>query len=68
MAERGEIGHNSDRIVDANHLREMVERIEKLEEEKKATADDIKEVYLEARGAGFDANTLRRITFGVCEW
>ena len=45
----------------ANHLRAFVERIERLEEEKAGLADDIKEVYAEAKGNGFDTKALRRI-------
>lgn len=42
-------------------LRSIVERIERLEEEKAATAADIKEVYAEAKGHGFDTKILRKI-------
>ena len=42
-------------------LRSIIERIERLEEEKKAIADDIKEVYAEAKGNGFDAKILRKV-------
>ena len=42
-------------------LRAIVERIERLEEEKKALADDIKEVYGEAKANGFDTKTLRKV-------
>ena len=42
-------------------LRGLVERIERLEEEKKTIAADIKEVYAEAKGNGFDAKALRTI-------
>ena len=42
-------------------LKAIIERIEKLEEEKKATADDIRDVYAEAKGNGFDAKALRTI-------
>jgi len=42
-------------------LKSLVERIERLEEEKQALADDIKEVYAEAKGNGFDTKTLRTI-------
>jgi len=42
-------------------LRSIVERIERLEEEKQALADDIKEVYAEAKGNGFDTKTLRQV-------
>lgn len=42
-------------------LRSIVERIERLEEEKKSIADDIKDVYAEAKGNGFDVTALRTI-------
>jgi uncharacterized protein (UPF0335 family) len=42
-------------------LRSFVERIEKLEEEKKALAEDVREVYGEAKGAGFDVKALRTV-------
>lgn len=44
-----------------DQLRSIVERIERLEEEKKTIADDIKEVYGEAKGNGFDVKTLRQV-------
>jgi len=47
--------------VAADRLRSFVERIEWLEEEKAALAADIREVYSEAKGAGFDIKTLRQI-------
>jgi len=47
--------------VDGGHLTAFIERIEKLEEEKKAIADDIKDVYAEAKGTGFDAKIIRKI-------
>jgi uncharacterized protein (UPF0335 family) len=42
-------------------LKALVERIEKLEEEKKALAEDVREVYGEAKGAGFDVKALRTV-------
>ncbi len=42
-------------------LRSFIERVERLEEEKKTIADDIKEVYAEAKGQGFDVKTMRKI-------
>lgn len=45
----------------ADRLRSIVERIERLEEEKAALAGDIKEVYAEAKGAGFDAKIIRQV-------
>jgi uncharacterized protein (UPF0335 family) len=42
-----------------DQLKAFVERLERLEEEKKAIADDIRDVYAEAKGNGFDVKTLR---------
>lgn len=42
-------------------LRSFIERIERLEEEKTALLEDIKEVYAEAKGVGFDTKTMRKI-------
>ena len=47
--------------VNGGQLRAFVERIERLEEEKKALADDIKDVYAEAKGNGYDVKALRTI-------
>ncbi len=47
--------------VAAGQLRAFIERIERLEEEKKTIADDIKEVYAEAKGTGFDTRAMRQI-------
>ncbi len=47
--------------VDGGHLRAFIERIERLEEEKRAIADDVKEVYAEAKGNGFDARVMRKV-------
>ena len=44
-----------------DRLRSFIERIERLEEEKKALSDDIKEVYGEAKGEGFDVKIMRQI-------
>jgi len=43
------------------HLKSFVERIEKLEEEKKALAEDVGEAYEEAKGVGFDVKALRTV-------
>ncbi len=45
----------------ADRLRSLVERIERLEEEKAALAADIREVYSESKSAGFDVKTLRQV-------
>ena len=47
--------------VNASHLRAFIERIERLEEEKKALAGDIKDVYGEAKSIGFDVKIMRKI-------
>jgi uncharacterized protein (UPF0335 family) len=44
-----------------DHLKAFVERIERLEEEKKALADDIRDVYAEAKANGFDTKALRQV-------
>lgn len=47
--------------IAGERLRSFVERIERLEEEKAALAADIREIYAEAKGTGFDAKVLRQI-------
>jgi len=47
--------------VAGNRLKSFIERIERLEEEKKALAEDIKEVFSEAKGAGFDVKIMRQL-------
>jgi len=47
--------------VDAGRLKSLIQRIEKLEEEKATIAGDIKEVYAEAKAAGYDAKILRQV-------
>jgi uncharacterized protein (UPF0335 family) len=44
-----------------DQLKAIIERIERLEEEKKATSDDIRDVYAEAKGNGFDIKALRSV-------
>lgn len=48
-------------IIAADQLRLFIERIERLEEEKKGIADDIRDVYAEAKGQGYDSKTMRGI-------
>jgi uncharacterized protein (UPF0335 family) len=48
-------------IIAADQLRLFIERIERLEEEKKGMADDIRDVYLEAKAQGYDSKTMRAI-------
>lgn len=47
--------------VAGEQLRSIVERVERLEEEKRALAEDIREVYSEARGNGYDVKALREV-------
>jgi uncharacterized protein (UPF0335 family) len=53
-----ELGHNS---VNGGHLKSFIERIERMEEEKKALAEDIRDIYAEAKGNGYDAKIMRKI-------
>jgi uncharacterized protein (UPF0335 family) len=65
------MGHNSKPDVSgddakvggiaADRLRSLIERIERLEEERKALGSDIKDIYAEAKSAGFDVKVLRQI-------
>jgi uncharacterized protein (UPF0335 family) len=59
MAE--DITADSAQTVAAGQLRAFIERIERLEEEKQTIADDIKEVFAEAKGTGFDTKAIRTI-------
>ena len=56
-------GHNSGDAyaVTADELRQFVERLESIAEEKQAAADDMKEVYAEAKGRGYDTKVLRKV-------
>ena len=47
--------------IAADRLRSLIERIERLEEERKALGSDIKDIYQEAKSAGFDVKVLRQI-------
>lgn len=55
-----EIAETSQTVA-AGQLRAFIERIERLEEDKKAIADDIKDVYAEMKGTGFDTKAVRTI-------
>jgi uncharacterized protein (UPF0335 family) len=56
----GDAAFNTESVA-ADQLKQFIERIEGLEEEKAGISGDIKEVYLEAKGNGFDAKILRKI-------
>jgi uncharacterized protein (UPF0335 family) len=51
----------SEGSVAADQLRLFIERIERLEEEKKGIADDVKDVYAEAKANGYDTKTMRKV-------
>ena len=63
------VGHNSGEVskktkagpVSADRLKSFVERIEKLEEERSAIGGDIKDIYSEAKGVGYDTKTIRKM-------
>lgn len=70
MSKSDLIGHNSgdtDEVGDdvggisGKRLKSFIERVERLEEEKSAIAEDIKEVYGEAKATGFDTKIIRRL-------
>jgi uncharacterized protein (UPF0335 family) len=50
---------NSD--ISGNRLKSFIERVERLEEEKKALSEDIRDVYAEAKGTGFEPKIMRKI-------
>ncbi|WP_235924953.1 DUF2312 domain-containing protein [Roseomonas harenae] len=47
--------------IAADRLRSIIERVERLEEERKALADDIKDIFAEAKSAGFEVKVIRQI-------
>jgi uncharacterized protein (UPF0335 family) len=63
------IGHNSEKATEVrpstsfakDQLKAIIERIERLEEEKKVISDDVRDVYVEAKGNGYDTKALRTI-------
>lgn len=60
-----ELGHNSNDPavggIAADRLRSIIDRVERLEEERKGLAGDIKDIFTEAKSAGFDVKVLRQI-------
>lgn len=60
---RAVVGHNGESMdtAAANQMRSYIDRVERLEEEKAGIAGDIKDVFAEARGNGFDVKALRKI-------
>lgn len=56
-----ELDDNATHSFAKDQLKALIERIERLEEEKKAIADDIKDIFAEAKGNGFDVKALRTV-------
>ena len=54
-----DIGHNSVNTDTAQRLLSIIQRIERLEEEKKALSEDVKDIFKEAKSAGYDVPTIR---------
>lgn len=50
-----------DNTMASGHLKSLIERIERLEEDKTQVSEDIKDVYAEAKGTGYDVKTMRKI-------
>lgn len=56
-----EITNETAQVIAAGQLRAFIERIERLEEERKTISQDIREVFAEARGSGFNTKAMRTI-------
>jgi uncharacterized protein (UPF0335 family) len=54
-------GQTTDKGISAQRLKSFIERIERLEEEKKAMGADVREVYSEAKSSGFDVKIMRKV-------
>lgn len=61
MSEQAEAQDTEVGGIAADRLRSIIERIERLEEERKALAGDIKDIFAEAKSAGFDVKVIRQI-------
>ena len=59
MSNAPEIGHNTAPVADM--LRSLVDRIERLEDERKGIGGDIKDIYAEAKSAGYDVKVMRQL-------
>ena len=60
-ADKSQSDHATTGNIAADRLKSIVERIERLEEERKALGSDIKDIYAEAKSAGFDVKVLRQL-------
>lgn len=57
--EKPGVGHNSG--ISGSRLKSFIERVERLEEEKKAIGEDVTDVYIEAKSSGFDPKIMKKI-------
>lgn len=55
------IGHNRVGGIEVEQLKSIIQRVENLEEEKSGIASDIKDIFAEAKGNGYDVKTLRQV-------
>lgn len=55
------VGHNSGESVDSPALKAFIERIERLDEDREAIVEDIKSVFEEAKGTGFDTKIMKKV-------
>ena len=60
-AERAQPAGAKSNTLDCGHLKGFIERIERLEEEKRALSEGIKDVYAEAKGTGYDVRIMRKV-------
>ena len=60
-AERAQPAGAKSNTLDSGHLKGFIERIERLEEEKRALSEGIKDVYAEAKGTGYDVRIMRKV-------
>lgn len=58
---RDDIDANDEGQISGNRLKSFIERVERLEDEKKALAEDIRDVYAEAKSTGFEPKIMRKI-------
>jgi len=56
-----QMGDNSGEPVAADRLRSLIERIERLEEERKGLGSDVKDLFTESKSAGFDVKVMKRL-------
>ena len=61
MSDAPAIGHNADTSSEVLRLRSIVDRVERLNEERAALGSDIKDIFTEAKSAGFDVKALRAL-------